>query len=49
MTWPLVLLLVACLWLLAWAIVRLSDADDAEEAQRNLAQLLSELVHYRAG
>ena len=39
MTWLLALLVIACLWLLAWAIVRLSDADDAEEAQRNLAQL----------
>jgi len=42
MTWLLFWLALAGLALLAVAIIRLSDADDAAEAQANLARLLAE-------
>ena len=43
MIWPLVVLLViACLWLLGWAICRMAARQDADEAHRNLARLLAE-------
>ncbi len=40
MIWLPILLVIACLWLLDWAIVRLSDREDADEAHANLARLL---------
>ena len=45
MTWLLSILLVV----IARAATRRAARRDADEAHRNLAQLLSELVHYRAG
>jgi hypothetical protein len=46
MTWPAaVLLVIACLWLLGWAICRMVARQDADEAHRNLARLLAELLH----
>ena len=41
MTWLLIVLLViAYLWLLGWAICRMAARQDADEAHRNLARLV---------
>jgi hypothetical protein len=49
MIWLLiVLLVVACLWLLGWAICRMADRQDAGEAHANLARLLAEQADDRA-
>ena len=48
-TWLLiVLLLIACLWLLGWAICRMVAWQDADEAHTNLARLLAEQADDRA-
>ena len=42
MTWPLDLLVIACLCLLGWAICRMVARRSADEAHANLARLLAE-------
>lgn len=48
MIWLPILLVIACLWLLGWAICRMVARQDADEAQRNLARLLAEQADDRA-
>ncbi len=44
MTWLLpILLVIACLWLLGWAICRMVARQDADEAHRNLARLVADV------
>ena len=49
MTWLLIVLLViACLWLLGWALFRWADRKASDEARANLARLLAEQAPDRA-
>ena len=48
MIWLPILLVIACLWLLGWAICRMVARQDAGEAHANLARLLAEQADDRA-
>ncbi len=48
MTWLPILLVIAGLWLLGWAICCMAARQDAGEAHANLARLLAEQADERA-